>query len=254
MDWTCGPAWHLKWVEQPNDSACEIWRLLAGRHRGSLTLNHLSFLGFRYIFSHPVKNKEWNVIKSEFLPCQFALVKERLPWWRLALHHKVIYHLQTNISRQITPIHGRGTQRAICGLLQAIFGFICSGTIRAVRKRRSNEPFSKQNHLDLDRLGLTKPFQVGFSGCSTPMPEDQMCSFSPAGESKHIRTQSKPKCGWCPRRRSDLALDVQKASANAMSYCFHSFDRWTSPDRDWWGGGFIRLTEEAKTETWMSKR
>jgi len=23
----------------------------------------------------------------------------------LALHHKVIYHLQTNISRQITPIH-----------------------------------------------------------------------------------------------------------------------------------------------------
>ncbi len=64
--------------------------------------------------------------------------------------------------------------------------------IRAVRKRRANEPFSKQNHLDLDCLGLTKLFQVGFSGRSTPLPEDQMCSFQTAGESKHIRTKSKP--------------------------------------------------------------
>lgn len=193
------------------------------------------------------------MIKREFLPCQFVLVKERLPWWGLALHHKVIYHLQTNISRQITPVHGRGTQRAICGLLQAIFGFICSGTIRAVRKKRSNEPFSKQNHLDLDRLGLTKPFQVGLYGCSTPMPEDQMCSFSPAGESKHIRTGSKPMCGWCPyRQQSDLAL-CSEGVCKCHELLFHSFDRWTSPDRDWWGG-FIRLTEEAKTETWMNKR
>lgn len=107
-------------------------------------------------------------------------------------HRKVIHHLQTNISRQISPIHGRGTQSTICGLLQAIFGFSCSGTIRAVRKRRANEPFSKQNHLDLDCLGLTKLFQVGFSGRSTPLPEDQMCSFKTAGESKHIRTKSKP--------------------------------------------------------------
>lgn len=107
-------------------------------------------------------------------------------------HRKVIHHLQKNNSRHISPIHRRGTQSTICGLLQAIFGFSCSGTIRAVRKRRANKPFSKQNHLDLDCLGLTKLFQVGFSGRSTPLPEDQMCSFQTAGESKHIRTKSKP--------------------------------------------------------------
>lgn len=152
--WTgrCGPFLASKMSRATQWLNCEIWRLLTARHRGSLTLSYASFLGFQYIFSHPIKKggaeQQWNVIKREFLPCQFGSVKERLPWWRLTLHRKVIYYLQTNISRQITPIHGRGTQRTICGLLQAILGCICSGTICAVRKRPSNESFSKQNHLD----------------------------------------------------------------------------------------------------------
>lgn len=147
-------------------------------------------------------------MKCEFWPCQFSLVKERLPWWRLALHRKVIYHLQTNISRQITAIHGRETQRTICGLLQAIFGCICSGTICAVRKRRPNEPLSKQNHLDLDCLGLTKAFQAAPHQC-----QRTKCALFQRLEK--VNTSELNQSPWVV-----VATKRQSVVGNLMSYCF----------------------------------
>ncbi len=127
-----------------------------------------------------------NVIKREFLPCQFGSVEES------NIVRSFITFRQTFQDKFHQSMEEELYLCTICGLLQAIFGFSCSGAIRAVRKRRDNEAFSKQNHLDLDCLGLIKLFQVGFSGRSTPLPEDQMCSCQTAGELKHIKTKSKP--------------------------------------------------------------
>lgn len=60
--WTgrCGPFLASKMSRATQWLNCEIWRLLTARHRGSLTLNYASFLGFQYIFSHPIKKGELN--------------------------------------------------------------------------------------------------------------------------------------------------------------------------------------------------